>query len=188
MRVAALTALFAVGIPALAAPPVPRPAKEFTFVEPSGKQSLLTGYKGKVVLIQFLFTTCPHCQAYSRVLTKISADLAPRGLQVLGVAFDDNASGPLAASYVKRFEVGFPVAYAPRDTVLSFLGFSVMDRIAVPQVAIIDRKGVIRAQSEPLGTPQLQNDAYLRTFLDGLLKESSTSTTKKGPAAAKKTD
>lgn len=165
MRIVAVLLLVALAVPALAIPPVPRQSKEFTFVDPSGKQTLLTGYKGKVVIIQFLFTWCQHCQAFSGVLTKLQKELAPKGVQMLGVAFDDNVTPAVAANYVAKFGVGFPVAYAPRDTVLSYLGLSVMERLAVPQVVIVDKKGMIRAQSEPLGSAELQNEANLRKLL-----------------------
>src|SRR5215468_7516632 len=88
-----------VGVSAFAAMPVPRQSKEFTFIEPTGKQTLLSSQKGKVVVIQFLYTTCPHCQAFSKVLTKMSAELGP-GVQMFGVAFeeDDKAKQAAAAS------------------------------------------------------------------------------------------
>jgi hypothetical protein len=36
---------------------VPRPAGEFEYFLPGGKAQLLTQYKGKVVVLEFLFTT-----------------------------------------------------------------------------------------------------------------------------------
>jgi len=45
-----------------------------------------------------------------------------------------------------------------------------MQRLAVPQILVIDRKGMVRAQSAPLGTAELQDETYMRTFLSGLLK------------------
>ena len=42
----------------VARPPVPRPAKEMTIETPSGKLALPRSYRGKVVLMQFLYTTC----------------------------------------------------------------------------------------------------------------------------------
>jgi hypothetical protein len=36
---------------------VPRPAGEFEYILPNGKTALLTQYKGKVVVLEFLFTT-----------------------------------------------------------------------------------------------------------------------------------
>ena len=49
---------------------------------------------------------------------------------------------------MNQFQVGFPVGFAPRASVLSYLGISEIESWVVPQVAIIDRKGVVRAQSE----------------------------------------
>jgi thiol-disulfide isomerase/thioredoxin len=203
MRLATVSAILAVALPAFAVmPPVPRPAKELAVVEPSGKQNLLTSFKGKVVYIQFLFTTCPHCQHLSQVMSKISQDLAPKGLQVLGVGFDNPTGTPdgtpptpaMIAAYTKQY-AGFPVGYAARDTVMSYLGISVMDRFVVPQIVIVDRKGVVRAQSGFLGESaningvsgpyeQLQDEAFLRKFLGDLLTEGATKTTSSAPKKA----
>ncbi len=170
----------ALGVSAFAAAPVPRPAKEFTFVEPSGKQTLLSSYKGKVVVIQFLFTTCPHCQALSTELTKMMKDVP--GAVILGVAFNEEANPATVDQYIKMQHVGFPVALAPRDTVINFLGLSVMERLAVPQMAIIDKKGVIRRQSEPMGTAELQMPDKLIPLIKGLQAEGGAA-----PAPAQKT-
>jgi peroxiredoxin len=156
---------------ALATPPVPRPAKEFTVVEPSGKQITLASLKGKVVMVQFLFTYCPHCQRVSGTLTKLAKDLGPLGFQPIGVAFDDKVTAQKVTEYIQQYNVGFPVGYSPRDPVVNFLGISVMERMAVPQLVIIDRQGSIRAQTDPMPTPQLQNEDYLRKFIGDLLKE-----------------
>jgi thiol-disulfide isomerase/thioredoxin len=171
-------AFVALGVSALAAPTVPRPAKELDCAEPSGAHHLLSSYKGKVVVVQFLFTTCPHCQAFSRdVLTKLQKDYGPRGFQALGIAFDE-ADNAKVKAYVSAYNVGFPVGPAGRDTVLSFLSFSVMDRLVVPQIAVIDKKGTIVAQTEanPDGPAKLQNEAYLRGLVESLLGGGSPST------------
>ena len=72
---------------------------------------------------------------------------------------------------MSQFEVGFPVGYAPQASVMSYLGLSDIERWVVPQVVIIDRKGVIRAQSASQGTADLQTEAYLRKYLGELLDE-----------------
>jgi peroxiredoxin len=187
------------GASVFAAMPVPRPSKEFTFVQPDGKQVLLSSLKGKVVVIQFLYTTCPHCQALSKELTKLGPELGPN-VQMMGVAFEeDNAQkeAAAAAAYKQQYGVNFPVAFASRDTVMSYLGLSVMDRFVVPQIAIVDKKGVIQAQSAPMGTADLQTPEYLRTFIKGLLNggsgggvgvgKSTTPTSKQVPPGEKKT-
>jgi thiol-disulfide isomerase/thioredoxin len=171
MRSAALIT-FALAVPALAAqiPQVPRPAKELAVVEPSGKQTLVSSLKGKVVVIQFLATTCPHCQRYSQLLTRLQSELGSKGFQALGVAFNE-ATPATVAAYVKQFAVGIPVGHASRETVTSYLGLSPYERLAVPQIVVVDRKGVIRAQSEPLGSENLVRESYLRTLLTSLLQE-----------------
>jgi peroxiredoxin len=132
-------------------------------------------------VLPFMFTTCPHCQHEAQMLTKLQQEFGARGLQVLGTIFND-ANGPMAAQFVKEFGIGFPVGYATRDSVISYLNISVMDRWVVPQVAVLDRKGNIVAQSLSTGTPELQDEAFMRNLIDKLLKEGTTTGT-----AAKKT-
>jgi peroxiredoxin len=172
-RFASLMLSVCLGSAAFAAPPVPRPANEFQIVTASGKAVKLSDYRGKVVLLQFLYTTCSHCQATARMLSKLQDEFAPRGLQVLGVAFNPDAQERLATidEFSKSNSLAFPVGSASPETVLAYLSASVMERFVVPQIMIIDRRGVIRAQSELLGSAELQNESYLRSFLGGLLKE-----------------
>jgi thiol-disulfide isomerase/thioredoxin len=180
MRVLALTAVLATSIPLLAMPPLPRKSPEFTITDPSGQETLLSSYKGKVVVIGFIHTTCVHCQAFSAMLNKIQKDLGPRGFQAVDVAWNSNAQA-LVPMFVKQFGLTFPVGYSDWDPIMSFLGFSVMDRPVVPLIAVIDKRGMIRAESPPSGDPNLQDDAKLRALIESLLGEgSATSKTAKG--------
>jgi peroxiredoxin len=193
MRIATVSALLVSTLALQAAAPVPRPSKEFTIVMPSGKQTLLSSYRGKVVMAAFMFTTCPHCQALSKVITKLQGELGPRGFQALGVAFNDEVNTPnngvngqVTANFVNQFQVGFPMGYAPRESVLSYLGVSEIESWVVPQVAIVDRKGVIRAQSASRGTTELQTETYLRKYLGELLDEGGAKSAAPPKAAPKK--
>jgi len=181
MRVLAATAFVAFTVSAFAIPPVPRKSPEFTITDPSGKQILLSSLRGKIVVMPLMFTTCPHCQHEAQMLTKLQQEFAGRGVMMIGTVFND-ANAAMAAQFVKEFNIGFPVGYATRDQVVSYLGLSVLDRWVVPQVVILDKKGNIVAQSAAIGTPELQDEAYLRNFLDKLVKESSTSSSN-SPAA-----
>ncbi len=197
MRIAPVSALLATALAASftlqAAAPVPRPTKEFTIILPSGKQALLSSYRGKVVMMAFMFTTCPHCQALSKVITKLQGELGPRGFQAVGAVFNDEVTTPnnaanaqVTANFVNQFQVGFPLGFAPRESVLSYLGISDIESWVVPQIAIIDRKGVVRAQSESRGTAQLQTEAYLRKYLGDLLDEGRAKSAAPAKAAPKK--
>jgi len=158
------------GLPVEAAAPVPRPAKEFTVATPQGQHILLSSLKGKVVVVQFLFTWCPHCQAFSKVLTQFNSEYGPRGFQALGVAFEDDVTKDKAVSYAKEY-AGFPVGVSDRSTVLVYLGISELERIGVPQIIVIDRKGVIREQSSSQGGGPLSDPAHLKSLVESLMAE-----------------
>jgi len=159
-----------------AAAPVPRKAAELKVVEPSGNQILMSSLKGKVVVVQFLFTWCPHCQNTAKVLSKLQNEMGPKGLQVVGLAFNDEVQTKDAArnnAEVLKFKeyANFPVGITTRDVVLNYLGFSVLDKWGVPLMLIVDKKGMVVAQSKPAGSPELQEEAALRATLTKLLSE-----------------
>ncbi|MGH9593020.1 MAG: peroxiredoxin family protein, partial [Bryobacteraceae bacterium] len=142
-----MAAIFALGLSAQTnqGPQIPRKAREFRLVEPSGKTALLSSLRGKVVVIQFLDTTCPHCQAYSMFLSKLVTELGPRGFRAWGVAFNE-ADAKMAAAYKQIYAPNFPVGYTTHPVVISFLAIP-DQRLAVPQIVVIDRKGQVRAQT-----------------------------------------
>jgi peroxiredoxin len=165
-----------------AQPPLPRKAPEITIVEPSGNKIPLSSYKGKVVVLALVSTVCPHCQKECEMLTQLYAEMKPKGVQMAAIAFNDNAA-VLVPGFIRDHGVMFPVGSAKADTVLEFLGFSVMDRYVVPQIAVIDRKGMIRAQSGPQGDTNLQDMAFLRNLLNNLASEGGTTSGKAAPTA-----
>jgi peroxiredoxin len=144
--------------------PVPRPAPEFKIVEASGKITMLSGYRGRIVLLAFISTQCPHCQRASLVFEQLSHEFAGK-LQVAEVAFDDGAD---TGAFTKRFGLGFPVGTSTSDQAHDFLEITHGARLGTPQVVAIDRSGMIRAQSERLGSPILQTHDYLRELLKAM--------------------
>jgi peroxiredoxin len=161
---------------------LPRPAPELTIKLPGGSNLQLSQYRGKVVALEFLLTTCPHCQRSSKALNKLQQEYAARGFQVLGVAINP-MSNMLVPDYVKQFQLTFPVGYDVPETANNFLQIPVMYRMLMPQVAFIDRNGTIRAQYSG-DDPFFQNeDANMRAKIEELLKESPAA---KQAAPAKK--
>ena len=68
-----------------------RKAPELAFNIPGQGQKLLSQYRGKVVALSFIWTTCPHCQAESKVMSKLQQEYGSRGFQAIDVAVNDNA-------------------------------------------------------------------------------------------------
>jgi peroxiredoxin len=167
----AIAVLCGFSVSALAVmPTLPRKSPEFTITLPSGKQILLSSYRGKVVLLAWVHTNCVYCQALTLKLNKFDKELGPRGFQPLEVAWNEEAR-QLVPEFVRKFDVKFPVGYSEWNPIMSYMGFSILDRPVTPLVVVIDRKGMIRAQTPADGDSNLQNEAKLRVLIEGLLKE-----------------
>lgn len=175
-----LIVLFVLAVSILAVPlaPVPRKAPELSFFDSSAKANSLSNYKGKVVALEFFFIGSMHCVRVAQVLNKLNAELGPRGFQPLAVAFSvpqvpqSVADAATVDNFVQSYRVSFPAGYTDQENVDRFLGRSAEDTLNIPQVVIIDRAGMVRAQSgNRPGDPRLEDGDSLRTLLDGLLKE-----------------
>ena len=167
---------------------VPRKAPEFVIQLPQGGQKLLSEYRGKVVCIEFLFTTCPHCQHSSQVLSQFQTEFGAKGFQALGVAFNP-MSKMLVPDFVRENRVNFPVGYAEREPVNDFLQNPHDSAMHVPQLVFIDRKGMVRRQSLPRNDPNTNTPAEMRKTIEQLLAEpapAATSGTKRSAPARKK--
>jgi peroxiredoxin len=156
---------------ALAIPPLPRKSPEFTISPPGGKDILLSSYRGKVVLLGFFSTGCIHCQATSKVFNGLQEAFGKEGLQAIAIAFNPDADFNKVKEFQHLYAPSFPVGLSKADNVISYLGISVMERYVYPQVVLIDRKGMIREQSDIKGTPELQELVTLRPKVEALLKE-----------------
>jgi peroxiredoxin len=175
-RSISLAVLLAFGVfPASATTPVPRKSPDLIIVEPSGKQTRLSSLKGKVVIIEFLVTSCPHCLRVAQTISKVQWEMGSRGLQSFGIAFDSGVNAELVTKFTQRLAITYPVGYVSSDKVDGYLGRSGTERFRIPQIVVIDRKGVIRAQSRPIGEKNLEDEKYLRSLIQTLLGESVSS-------------
>ncbi|HTU45871.1 MAG TPA: TlpA disulfide reductase family protein [Bryobacteraceae bacterium] len=150
--------------------PALRKAPEFAFSIPGQGQKQLSNYRGKVVALEFIFTTCPHCQAASKLMTKLQQEYGSRGLQVIDVAINPNAD-LLVENFAKDFQVNFPVGWATAQQMQAFMGFSDA-RYVVPQLVLIDRKGYIHYQTPPLSGDdwvKLMTEPAIRQHIEELL-------------------
>jgi len=160
---------------------IPRKAPELAVQMTDGQQLLLSQFRGKVVMIDFVHTTCPHCQNASSIVERLYKEYGPRGFQPLGVAFNDNAS-LLVPEFVKMLGLTYPVGVASRATVLEYVEHSLAEPLYVPQMVFVDRTGEIRAQHGGVNDDFLKGDLekHLRDQIESLLKEPAPGAHKKG--------
>lgn len=186
MRTLAVTTLtLALLLAPLQAAEIPRQSPEFVIYMPTGAQTLVSQHRGKVVLLEFLLTTCPHCQKASQIMQKLYKEYGPRGFQPLGIAINDMAK-MLVPDYVKQFQLTYPVGFSLRDPVYNYLQHPAIMQLMMPTIVFIDRQGKIRAQhmgNEPFFQDEEKN---MRALIESLLKDPAA-TRSKAPATPKKT-
>jgi peroxiredoxin len=119
----------------------------------SGTPVSLSGYKGKVVLLNFWATWCPPCRQEMPTLQKHYTDYEAQGLVVVGV----EAGEPKAEvqDFVTEQHLTFPVLPDEKTTVTDMYRVS-----ALPTTFVIDREGVIVRQHRGMMT-EAQVDSYL---------------------------
>lgn len=149
---------------------VPRPAGEFAIKMPNGQVTLLSQYTGKVVVLAFISTTCPHCQHTTQILSAFQNEYGPRGVQFLAAAFNPDAA-QLVPGFIAQFRPAFPVGSAERDSVLEYEQASLVKTNYVPELIFIDRHRVIRAQYDGGNEFFKEQEKNIREMLDTLLKE-----------------
>jgi peroxiredoxin len=162
-------------IPVVGRAPVPRNSPELKFIDTSGQEVLLSHFKGKVVLVEFLLTSCPHCGGLAQTVNRLNRDFARRGFQPIAVAFEDGPSGPTMADFVRQFNIAYLAGSTSSGEIDAYIGRAPRERFQVPQIVVIDRNGMIRAQSQPVGEKALEEEAHLRSLIDMLLDEGSPS-------------
>jgi peroxiredoxin len=162
---------------------LPRKAPELSINLTDGKKVLLSDYKGKVVAMCFILTTCSHCQRTIGYLVKDQQEYGPRGFQVLASAIQGGAEKEVPG-FIKAFNTPFPVGFNNGQLAIDFMQHPPMLVPHMPLLAFIDRQGMIRAQYEGddnnfFGDLHEQN---LRKQIEALLNEGAAAkpATKKG--------
>lgn len=165
--------LLACSTPGIGSSLVAHTTPEFTIQQPSGKTTLLSSYRGKVVMVEFFFLRSAKCLDLARTMNKLNQDLGSRGFQPVAIAFpapQSEANGPLVGSIADSLKLTYPVGYTTKDNVDQYLERAPNEVLRIPQVIIIDRNGVIREQTG-VENPKLEDENSLRTLISGLLRE-----------------
>ena len=172
-----LTALFAVCTAPAAE--VPRPAPELTLQRYQGKPFRLSDFRGKIVALTLMHTTCRHCQDLTRLLVPIQKDYQARNVVVVECVFNGDAMMTMGP-FFKVFEPNFPVGLTNEEAVREFLKWD--DKkdgmLMIPHIVFIDARGTIvhdHGENDFFGAA---SDKNIRGVLDKM--------TAKAPAAKKK--
>ena len=134
-------------LPPARAADLPRKAPELVINMNGGNPTLLSHYKGKVVAVCFILTTCPHCQRTIGDLIQLQNEFGPKGFQTIASAIDQGAA-MVVPRFIMAFNPPFPVGYNEPSVAIDFLQHPPMLIPMMPMLAFVDREGNIREQHE----------------------------------------
>jgi len=149
-------------------------APDFTLPDSEGRPVTLSSYRGKYVVLEFLVTTCPHCQAAAKVLEKMQLEY-PTQLQVLGIGVPVHTPA-LLAGYKRDHGVTYPVLLGTPKVLTDYFGTPPSQ---VPSFVLISPSGEILQ----VRNPDRDKDFYANTDpnLESMIRQAIP---KKGAASA----
>ena len=122
-----------------------RRAPGFALPDPEYKHYYdLQDYRGKVVLIEFMNTACPHCMVLSTTLEHVKSRYGDK-IAILEVVLPpDNQDS--VAKYRTANKVTAPIVCDMGQMTASYFNAnpSTMQHISVPHLFVIDKQGMIR--------------------------------------------
>lgn len=136
MRILLLLALCAA---AASAQTGPRRAPSFTLPDQGGKFHDLLDYRGKIVILDIMATTCPHCKAFSAVLEQAKAKYKDN-VVVLSLVNPPDTPDKVQ-TYMRENKVTNPIVFDCGQTAFSYVRSG---QIQLPRMFLIDRAGNIR--------------------------------------------
>ena len=99
-------------------------------------------YAGQVLVYNVWASWCPPCIAEAPALQAAAVELAPQGVQFIGINIGDNAAA--ARAHERRFKVTYPSVSDPTsERLLAFRGAAPMG--APPVTVVVDRAGRVAA-------------------------------------------
>ncbi len=107
-----------------------------------GKTIQVHRQPGKVVLLDFMTTTCPTCKQASIGIQALYQELGNKGFLPIAIAIDSQASSMLPF-YRNEHGITFPVGTLAREKALRYLDHPADKPMYVPTMVLLDKQGRI---------------------------------------------
>jgi peroxiredoxin len=153
---------------------VPKRAPGFCLVDTTGQWRDLYDYRGKVVIIEFMQTTCPHCAAFAPKLQAIHQKYAGK-VQVLAIGLPPDSPQTMI-EYVKGHAIPYPLLLDMGQVAGSYVR---VPNLRFPHVYLVDADGMIRGNWEegPLAKDIFEGNGLMRE-VDKLLAPAASAAKK----------
>lgn len=141
-----------------------------------GKSHTLNDWRGKVLLVNFWATWCPPCREEVPLLVKLQAKYAAQGLQIVGIATDEQNEQDVR-DFVKKMVVNYPVLMGGSHSadIVNALGGNF---IGLPVSVLLGRDGkVFRINAGAMEPQEAEDLVRAALSLPALAAPSSVATT-----------
>lgn len=121
-----------------------RRAPGFSLPDSSLQQYDAQDYRGKILLVEFMQTSCPHCREFSKILQQLPAKYGDR-VAVLSVVNPPDTQTTVLR-YIAEHKVSNPILFDCGQVAASYVkagpGNSTLN---IPHLFVIDAQGMIRS-------------------------------------------
>lgn len=130
----------------------------------------LADYRGRIVILEFMLTTCPHCSVAADALRAAEQKYGSK-IQIIAVVSMQAEKDYTVASYIQGHKVDYPVLFDSGQMMYSYTRNPKMD---YPHIYVIDGNGDIRFDYlYDVTTRDVFEGNGLSTAIDQLLAEKS---------------
>jgi peroxiredoxin len=118
-----------------------RRAPGFSLVDSKAQEHDLADYRGKLVLLAFIQTTCPHCATFAEILQQAQEKFGDK-IAVLAVVTPPDDPGKVNA-FMAGHKITYPILFDSGQMSYSYV---LSQNLAFPQLFMIDAGGIVRAE------------------------------------------
>jgi thiol-disulfide isomerase/thioredoxin len=155
----------------------------FSFPDVTGKIVSDTDatFHGKVVLLAIGGSWCPNCHDEAPFLSELYRDYHARGLEIVGLMFendaDPNVARPRVQSFIKRYSVQYPMLIPGTQQMINAKLPQLVNFGAYPTTIYLGRDGRVRSVHAGFASPATGDEhtrlkKELRELTERLLSES----------------
>jgi peroxiredoxin len=146
-----------------------RRAPGFSLPDINNQQHDLANYRGKVVLVEIMHTTCPPCIAFSKVLEQVRTHYGEK-VAILSITNPPDTPA-MVKKFMKEQKVSYPIVFDCGQVAFSYVRPDPLKpSINIPHVYLVDRNGMIRGDFEyGMSTTEFFEGRGIYTEIDKLL-------------------
>ncbi len=120
-----------------------RRAPGFSLPDSTIKQYDIADYRGKIVVLEIMVTTCPHCAKFADVLESVAVKYRDK-VQVLSMVNPPDTTASVN-KFIQDHRVSYPIVFDCGQAAGSYMRATPQNpSFDVPHVFLIDQNGVIK--------------------------------------------